>query len=132
MRNTPGEPRSSHPRIDLGRHVASRRTRLGLSWEDGAERAGSTPGHIACVEEQVTTPRIEFLVRHAHALETTVQELTGYATDLFPPGGARAGYRARTAARLSAPPRRVRYGRVRVRGTPASGPEPSPSPTRAS
>ncbi|MFB7589087.1 helix-turn-helix domain-containing protein [Streptomyces sp. NPDC056169] len=88
-----GEPHSSHAG-DLGRRVASRRTRLGLSWEDVAERAGSTPGFIAYVEEQMATPGIEFLVRLANALETTVQDLTGYTADLAP-GGARAGYRAR-------------------------------------
>ncbi|MFF8839441.1 helix-turn-helix domain-containing protein [Streptomyces sp. NPDC015130] len=92
--NTPGEPYSSHATSDLGRRVAARRTRLGLSWEDVAERAGSTPGFIAYVEEQVATPGIEFLVRLANALETTVQDLTGYTADRAP-GGARAGYRAR-------------------------------------
>ncbi|MEU2076340.1 pyridoxamine 5'-phosphate oxidase family protein [Streptomyces sp. NPDC013489] len=91
---TPGEPHSTHATSDLGRRVASRRTRLGLSWEDVAERAGSTPGFIAYVEENAATPGIEFLVRLANALETTVQDLTGYTADL-PPGGARAGYRAR-------------------------------------
>ncbi|MGW6963233.1 helix-turn-helix domain-containing protein [Streptomyces zaomyceticus] len=92
--NTDGDPRASHATSDLGRRVASRRTRLGLSLEDVAERAGSTPGFIAYVEEQVATPGIEFLVRLANALETTVQDLTGYTADLAP-GAARAGYRAR-------------------------------------
>ncbi|MGW6394975.1 helix-turn-helix domain-containing protein [Streptomyces sp. NPDC055103] len=92
--NTAGDPHPSHATSDLGRRVASRRTRLGLSWEDVAERAGSTPGYIAYVEERVATPGIEFLVRLADALETTVQDLTGYTADLAP-GGARAGDRAR-------------------------------------
>lgn len=83
-----------HAQSDLGRRVAARRTQLGLSWEDVAERAGSTPGYIAYVEQRVPTPGIEFLVRLANALETTVQDLTGYTADL-PPGAARAGHRAR-------------------------------------
>ncbi|HEY9375145.1 helix-turn-helix domain-containing protein [Streptomyces sp.] len=92
--NTARDPHASHPTSDLGRRVAARRTRLGLSLEEVAERAGSTPGYVSYVEEQVPTPGIEFLVRLANALETTVQDLTGYTADLAP-GGARAGYRAR-------------------------------------
>ncbi|KOG09081.1 MULTISPECIES: helix-turn-helix domain-containing protein [Streptomyces] len=92
--STDGDPRAQHATSDLGRRVEARRTRLGLSWEDVAERAGSTPGYIAYVEEQVAAPGIEFLVRLANALETTVRDLTGYTADLAP-GGARAGYRAR-------------------------------------
>ncbi|MFE0653496.1 helix-turn-helix domain-containing protein [Streptomyces sp. NPDC059534] len=92
--NTAGTPHPSHATSDLGRRVASRRNQLGLSWEDVAERAGSTPGYVAYVEEQAATPGIEFLLRLANALETTVQDLTGYTADLAP-GGARAGYRAR-------------------------------------
>ncbi len=92
--NTARDPHAAHLTSDLGRRVAARRTRLGLSLEEVAERAGSTPGYISYVEEQVPTPGIEFLVRLANALETTVQDLTGYTADLAP-GGARAGYRAR-------------------------------------
>ncbi|MFF5764012.1 helix-turn-helix domain-containing protein [Streptomyces tanashiensis] len=83
-----------HATSDLGRRVAARRAQLGLSCEDVAERAGSTPGYVAYVEEQVPTPSIEFLVRLANALETTVQDLTGYRADLAP-GGVHAGHRAR-------------------------------------
>ncbi|KQX46256.1 MULTISPECIES: pyridoxamine 5'-phosphate oxidase family protein [unclassified Streptomyces] len=79
---------------DLGRRVAVRRAELGLSREEVAERAGSSPSYIAYVEERVPAPGIEFLVRLANALETTVQDLTGATTGLAP-GGARAGYRAR-------------------------------------
>ncbi|MFJ2058266.1 helix-turn-helix domain-containing protein [Streptomyces sp. NPDC087908] len=92
--NTAGDPRAPHAMSDLGRRVAARRARLGLSRDDVAERAGSTPGYIAYVEQQVPAPGVEFLVRLANALETTVQDLTGYAADAAP-GGARAGYRAR-------------------------------------
>lgn len=92
--NTAGAPDPSHATSDLGRRVAARRTRLGLSREDVAERAGSTPGYIGYVEEQAATPGIEFLLRLANALESTVQDLTGYTADLAR-GAARAGYRAR-------------------------------------
>ncbi|MFI8521221.1 helix-turn-helix domain-containing protein [Streptomyces sp. NPDC085481] len=92
--NAARDPHAPHATSDLGRRVASRRALLRLSLEDVAERAGSTPGYIAYVEEQVPTPGIEFLVRLANALETTVQDLTGYTADLAA-GRARAGYRAR-------------------------------------
>ncbi|MEV6246753.1 pyridoxamine 5'-phosphate oxidase family protein [Streptomyces sp. NPDC051742] len=92
--NQADDRHESHAKTDLGRRVAARRNQLGLSREDVAERAGSTPGYIAYVEERVPTPGIEFLVRLANALETTVQELTGYTTDLSP-GTPRAGYQAR-------------------------------------
>lgn len=92
--NPAGTPDTPHPMSDLGRRVAARRAQLGLSWEEVAERAGSTPGFIAYVEEHVPTPGIEFLVRLANALETTVPDLVGYTADL-PPGGPPAGGHAR-------------------------------------
>ncbi|MFD0367981.1 helix-turn-helix domain-containing protein [Streptomyces sp. NPDC127114] len=85
---------AQHATSDLGRRVAARRAQLGLSREDVADRAGSTPSFIAYVEERVPTPGIEFLVRLANALETTVQDLTGSTVDRAP-GGGRAGYRPR-------------------------------------
>lgn len=92
--NTDGDRHDPRAMSDLGRRVAARRAQLGLSWEEVAARAGSTPGYISYVEERLPTPGIEFLVRLANALETTVQDLTGYTADLAP-GGALAGYRAR-------------------------------------
>ena len=87
--NTIGDRRY---RSDLGRRVMTRRRQLGLSREELAERTGSTPGYIVHVEEQLPTPGIEFLVRLAHALETTIQDLTGLTADLAP-GGALPGNR---------------------------------------
>ncbi|MCZ0983213.1 pyridoxamine 5'-phosphate oxidase family protein [Streptomyces diastatochromogenes] len=84
-----------HRMSDLGRRVESRRSRLGLSREEVAARAGSTPGYIALLEEQLPTPGIEFLVRLADALDTTLQDLTGCTADLAP-GRGRAGYHAHT------------------------------------
>ncbi|MFF1511254.1 helix-turn-helix domain-containing protein [Streptomyces sp. NPDC058326] len=79
---------------DLGRRVEARRTHLGLSREEVAARAGSAPGYIDLVEQQLPSPGIEFLVRLANALETTVQDLTGYTSD-FSPGRGQAAYHAR-------------------------------------
>ncbi|MFM9373198.1 helix-turn-helix domain-containing protein [Streptomyces sp. Da 82-17] len=83
-----------HRMSDLGRRVAARRAELGLSWEDVAERAGSTAGYIEQLEEQLPIPGAAFLVRLANALETTVQDLMGYASDL-PTGRGRSGRYAR-------------------------------------
>ncbi|MER7538787.1 pyridoxamine 5'-phosphate oxidase family protein [Streptomyces sp. NPDC097704] len=83
-------PIDRHHMSDLGRRVEARRTRLGLSREEVAARAGSTPGYIGVLEEQLPSPGIEFLVRLANALETTVQDLTGYTAEVAP-GAARTG-----------------------------------------
>ncbi|NBE50274.1 helix-turn-helix domain-containing protein [Streptomyces boluensis] len=75
---------------DLGRRVAARRTELGLSAEEVAARTGSTPGYIERLEEQLPMPGTAFLVRLANGLETTVQDLMGYVSDL-PAGSGRSG-----------------------------------------
>lgn len=80
-----------HAMGDLGRRVATRRARLGLSREEVAERAGSTPGYIAYVEEEIPNAGPGFLSRLANALETTVEDLAGYTADL-PQGGDVAGH----------------------------------------
>ncbi|WP_405762972.1 pyridoxamine 5'-phosphate oxidase family protein [Streptomyces sp. NBC_01420] len=84
----------SHAAGDLGRRAAARRAALGLSLEEVADRAGSTPGYIAYVEEKVPAPGPAFLVRLADALDTTVQDLAGFTADR-PQGGAAAGRRPR-------------------------------------
>lgn len=84
-----------HHMSDLGRRVEARRARLGLSREELAERAGSTPGYIELLEHHLPSPGIEFLVRLANALETTVQDLSGYTADIAP-GTGRAARHART------------------------------------
>ncbi|MFF8713249.1 helix-turn-helix domain-containing protein [Streptomyces sp. NPDC015184] len=86
-----------HHRSDLGRRVATRRRQLGLSREEVAVRSGSSPGYIAYVEERLPAPGIEFLVRLANALETTVQDLTGLTAELAP-GEGPAGSRPRLEA----------------------------------
>lgn len=87
-------PTTPHPRSDIGRRAAARRDRLGLTREEVAERSGSAPSYIEYLEEHVATPGVAFLTRLANALETTVQDLTGYAADQ-PPGSAQAGRNAR-------------------------------------
>ncbi|MFD5726170.1 helix-turn-helix domain-containing protein [Streptomyces sp. NPDC058368] len=86
--------RDVHGAGDLGRRAAARRAQLGLSLEEVADRAGSTPSYLAYVEEQVPAPGPAFLVRLADALETTVQDLAGFNADL-PQGGAAAGHHPR-------------------------------------
>ncbi|MFF0073162.1 helix-turn-helix domain-containing protein [Streptomyces sp. NPDC005494] len=74
---------------DFGRRAAARREYLGLSRRDVAHRTASAPGYIEYVETQPGSHGMGFMVRLAHALETTVDELTGATTDL-PPGSGRA------------------------------------------
>ncbi|MGW3802208.1 helix-turn-helix domain-containing protein [Streptomyces clavifer] len=74
---------------DFGRRVAARREYLGLSRRDVAHRTASAPGYIQYVETQLGNHGTGFIMRLAHALETTVDELTGATTDL-PPGPGRA------------------------------------------
>ncbi|MGQ4486055.1 helix-turn-helix domain-containing protein [Streptomyces sp. SAS_281] len=86
--------RDAHGAGDLGRRAAARRAQLGLSLEEVADRAGSTPSYLAYVEDQVPAPGPAFLVRLADALETTVRDLAGFNADL-PQGGAAAGHHPR-------------------------------------
>lgn len=87
-------PAAERPGGDIGRRVAARRAQLGLSREDVALRAGSAPGYITYLEEQLATPGMGFLLRLANALETTVQELTGRNAE-FPAGLGQAAHHHR-------------------------------------
>jgi transcriptional regulator with XRE-family HTH domain len=71
---------------DLGRRVAERRRRLGLSTEEVAERAGMDPLYVQALETR-TSPELSHsgLYRLATALETTVDFLTGSRVEV-PPG----------------------------------------------
>ncbi|GGU91596.1 hypothetical protein GCM10010211_67980 [Streptomyces albospinus] len=73
----PGRPGS-----DLGRRAALRRQQLGLTREEVAARAAASPGYVQYVEEHPAEPDIGFLLRLAHALDTTVADLTGGTADL--------------------------------------------------
>ncbi|MEV0173503.1 pyridoxamine 5'-phosphate oxidase family protein [Streptomyces sp. NPDC050803] len=80
----------SMPMSDLGRRLALRRARLGLSRHEVAARAGMAPSYLRYLEEQsVAAPGIGALIRLAEALHTTVTELTG-GQAARPPGPGRA------------------------------------------
>ena len=71
---------------DLGRRVAERRTELGLTPEEVAERAAMDPGYIRSLETNPTSqPSRSAMWRLAAALETTLEALTGGGMEL-PPG----------------------------------------------
>lgn len=75
---------------DLGRRLAARRARLGLTRGEVADRADMSVSYLGYLEEHPgATPGTGPLHRLADALETTVSELTGGAVDL-PPGLGRA------------------------------------------
>ncbi|MBX9390895.1 helix-turn-helix domain-containing protein [Streptomonospora nanhaiensis] len=72
---------------DVGRRVARRRTELGLSREQLAERTGMDPGYVAYLEENPAEPSHEALYRLAQALRTSTECLLGAGGDT-PPGSA--------------------------------------------
>ena len=76
---------------DLVRRLAARRTELGLTLEQTADRAGMAPGYVQYLEERPgAAPGPGALLRLAEALETTVRDLTGGDSEL-PHGMGRAG-----------------------------------------
>ncbi|MGW3565929.1 pyridoxamine 5'-phosphate oxidase family protein [Streptomyces sp. NPDC000941] len=85
------DPATSRPAVgggsggDVGRRVAQRRERLGLSREEVAARAGTAPDYVKHLEESPTTPDPGFLLRLAAALDTTAVELQGRGA-AGPPG----------------------------------------------
>ncbi len=90
----PGTAAEPLPMGDLGRRLALRRTRLGLSREETAARAGMATSYLRFLEEQpVAAPGTGALMRLAGALQTTVRELTGGDAER-PPGPGRAARHA--------------------------------------
>jgi transcriptional regulator with XRE-family HTH domain len=80
------------PLGDLGRRLAARRTELGLTREETAERAGLAPGYLRYVEENpAAAPGTGALLRLADVLRTTMSHLTGGDTE-GSPGSGRAGH----------------------------------------
>jgi hypothetical protein len=76
---------------DLARRVTRRRSELGLSTEDLAQRAGVDAWFLAYFEQSAdTTLSGGALLRIADALDTTPSALEGGQMDQ-PPGGGRAG-----------------------------------------
>ncbi|MEV0694461.1 pyridoxamine 5'-phosphate oxidase family protein [Streptomyces sp. NPDC050388] len=70
---------------DIGRRVATERTRRGLSRGETARRARMAPDYLAYLEEHPADPSLATLIRLAAALGTSVQALRGSGVDL-PPG----------------------------------------------
>ncbi|WP_367325247.1 helix-turn-helix domain-containing protein [Streptomyces sp. HUAS ZL42] len=78
---------------DLGRRLALRRTQLGLTLRETANRAGVAPSYLRYLEEHPgAAPGTGVLLRLAGVLGTTVTELTGGNADL-PSGLGRAARR---------------------------------------
>ncbi|WP_367325757.1 pyridoxamine 5'-phosphate oxidase family protein [Streptomyces sp. HUAS ZL42] len=80
--------RTSNPG-DIGRRIATERTRQGLTREETARRARMAPEYLAYLEEQPADPTAAALIRLADALGTTTVALRGAGIDL-PPGQGRA------------------------------------------
>ncbi|KQX67411.1 MULTISPECIES: pyridoxamine 5'-phosphate oxidase family protein [unclassified Streptomyces] len=79
------------PSGDLGRRLAARRARLGLTREETAARAGMAPTYVAYLEQHSeASPGRGALLALAAVLETTVAALTGGEADR-PPGRGQAG-----------------------------------------
>ncbi|MFD6952304.1 DNA-binding protein [Nocardiopsis sp. TSRI0078] len=72
---------------DIGRRAARRRSELGMSRAEVAERAGMDPGYVEYLEEQPARFSQESLYHLAHALRTSPEHLLGADTDT-PPGSA--------------------------------------------
>ncbi|MET7451957.1 pyridoxamine 5'-phosphate oxidase family protein [Streptomyces sp. NPDC005574] len=78
------------PSGDLGRRLAARRVRLGMTREEVAAQADMAPTYLAYVEEHPgAAPGRGALLRLAAVLLTTVSALTGGDADL-PPGPEQA------------------------------------------
>jgi len=81
-------------RSDLGRRVARRRSELGLTVDQLADRSRMSPEYIDYLEHQTANITAEALVRLATGLETTGASLLGEGVDR-PAGGGRPGRRPR-------------------------------------
>jgi transcriptional regulator with XRE-family HTH domain len=73
----------SHPG-DLGRRVRHRRTEMGLTRAQVAERAGIDEAVVAYVEEQPAAVRAEIILRLAYALDLPDYSLLGSDADIPP------------------------------------------------
>ncbi|TWD84599.1 hypothetical protein FB561_5792 [Kribbella amoyensis] len=82
---------------DLGVRVHHRRSALGLTRAQVAERSGMSPNYVERVETAPATLTSGDLIRLADALDTTVTDLLGASGDRAP-GHGRAGLRPRFEA----------------------------------
>lgn len=67
--------------LALGKALYDRRTELGLTIEEVAERVGMSADDIECVEEGGTPPTISLLRELAAALEADVRLTSGHDLD---------------------------------------------------
>lgn len=87
----PSNAAEGSPAGDLGRRIAVRRSALGLSRQETADRAGMAVSYLQYLEEYPgAAPAGGVLRGLAEVLSTTVTDLTGGGTDLQP-GPGRAG-----------------------------------------
>ncbi|WP_327714362.1 pyridoxamine 5'-phosphate oxidase family protein [Streptomyces sp. NBC_00490] len=83
-------PPTGPARTDFGRRLVQRRTELGLTLRETADRAGMSVNYLKYVEKSpAAAPGRNVLLQLAGALETTVTALTGGDT-ISPPGRGRA------------------------------------------
>ncbi|MFE0546439.1 helix-turn-helix domain-containing protein [Streptomyces sp. NPDC058891] len=88
--HTDTDTTTGRPLGDLGRRLAARRTRLGLTPQETATRAGMATSYLKHLERHPgAVPNRGVLLGLAAALETSVAELTGGTADL-PPGPEQA------------------------------------------
>ncbi|MGW6268398.1 MULTISPECIES: helix-turn-helix domain-containing protein [unclassified Streptomyces] len=119
--HTGSEPTET-PRSDIGRRIARRRAQLGLTRQETAERAGTTPGYLRHLEEHPTAdPGLGVLIRLAGALHTSAAALRGGGIDV-PPGLGKAA-RHPVLTELSAEQCRARLGSHGVGRLAVSTPE---------
>ncbi|MDT0318654.1 pyridoxamine 5'-phosphate oxidase family protein [Streptomyces millisiae] len=85
-------PAAGSGRGDVGRRLAARRERLGLTPDDVAERAGVAASYVRYAERRPDAPDTAALLRLAAALDTSAAELLGGGSEL-PPGLGEAGPR---------------------------------------
>ena len=118
--------RTERPRPggDLGRRLVRRRTELGLTRADTADRADMSCSYLRYLEESAAAiPGRSALLRLAGALETGMTALTGGEAEV-PPGHEQAARRAQLVALSDAECRRRlgTHGVGRIAVTTADGP----------
>lgn len=59
----------------LAQNIAKRRQECGLNQQDLADLIGADPSTVSKMERAEMAPSVRWLVRLAHALETTVSDL---------------------------------------------------------
>jgi nitroimidazol reductase NimA-like FMN-containing flavoprotein (pyridoxamine 5'-phosphate oxidase superfamily) len=76
------------PAGDLGRRIAARRSAVGLSRQETADRTGMAATYVQYLEEHPgAAPSRSVLLKLAAALDTTVADLAGGGSDLQSGGG---------------------------------------------